>query len=390
MTIHRIRRIGLEAGARLFLILFTLTVLIGPVAAFGATETPTELTSGVLYAPERGSIFVMLPGGGIAEVELATGSERWRTTAAAKPLLIHQGRLLAQADGKSDKLRLRSFDLSDLKTAPVGIEYDLPGDVTASIDDEMLLAFRARAVVKGGDPYVIWSYKRNSSRLQPSYADQVDTNGKGAIRIDMNRRTAVSADLAKLRSGIERSSFQPGGLASAIRPAGNAFAGLELVGKPGQERQAVLKRWRKSDEKPLDDVALESSDVRRWVFSADNRHVMLGSLRADAGPEERYAWTVYSMKSGERLVEIARPKSGAPYIAHDSTLLYVSAPMRKRVGDELVEVPLSIEAVGIDNGKSAWSQAVRDTAYRGPYPKELPERTGPSGQLGRDGRAMRK
>ncbi len=367
-----------------------LAVVLWPVALFGANGPPLELTSGVLLAPERGSVFVMLPGGGISEVELRTGKERWRTAQAAKPLILHEGRLLAQADGRSHKLRLRSFDLADLKAAPVGIEYELPGDVTASVDDEMLLVFRARAVVRDGELFVIWSYNRNLSRLQPRYADQVDTNAKGAIRIDLDRRAAVSADLDSLYSVGDTPSIIRDDLVSPVRAAGDVFAGLKLSGKPGQERQAVLKRWRKSDERPLEDVTLESSDVRRWVFSVDNRHVMLGSLRTDASPESRYAWTVYAMDSGERLVEVARPKSGAAHIVHDSILLYVSSPMRKRVGEELIDVPLRIEAVTLGDGNPTWSRTVRGTVYRGPYPKDLPDQTGESRRPRLRGRAMHK
>ncbi len=372
-----------QSGVPFRLLLFvTSVILVSSLSTVALAESSLDLTPGVVAQAERGVMFVMTPSGGMTELSLASGQAIWQTTAAAKPLLVHEGRLLAQAEGRPEMLELRVFDLANRGDDPVRIDYRLPANARAAVDEGMLVAFRVRAVVRDGEPYVIWSYTRNLSRLQPAYAEQIDTHVRGALRVDLDARTAVPVDIDTVVADRDVTEAIPPGaeaLVASPRTAGAFLAGLELRGNPGATRDALLQRWNVADGQPLAAVPLLTADVRRWVFSVENRHLLLGSVRREAAPESRFAWTLFSMETGEQLVEIYRPRSGAEHVVHEDKLVYLAEPMRVRVGEAMVDVPKSVEAVGLSDGAVAWSQAIRDVAYRGPYPKRLPPQVaGPS------------
>ncbi len=372
-----------QSGLPFRLLLFVASVALAfPFATLVLAESSFELTPGVVANVERGVLFAMLPSGGMAELSLADGQALWQTTAAAKPLLVHDGRLLAQAEGRPEMLELRVFDLANRENAPIRIDYRLPGNARSAVDEEMLVTFRVRAVVRDGEPFVIWSYAQNFSRLQPAYAEQIDAQVRGVLRLDYDARVAFPVDVESVLAEQGVTSAIPAGveaLVDAPRAAGDFLAGLELRGTPGATRDALLKRWNLSDLEPADSVPLLTADVRRWVFSTGKRHLLLGSVRRDAAPDGRFAWTLFSMETGEKLVEIHRPRSGAEYVVHEDKLVYLAEPMRMRVGESLVDLPRSVEAVGLSDGAVTWSHSIRDVAYRGPYPKRLPpQAAGPS------------
>ena len=92
-------------------LLFLLSILIA--ASQGAFAF--ELAQGVIVDSARARIYVMNPDGGIDAVAFSNGAMLATTARGAKPLLLDDGALLAQAEGKEGVLSLVSLRTQDLE-----------------------------------------------------------------------------------------------------------------------------------------------------------------------------------------------------------------------------------------------------------------------------------
>src|SRR5260370_35674802 len=115
-------------------LLFLLSTLIA--ASQGAFAF--ELAQGVIVDGARSRVYVMNPEGGIDAVALSDGAMLATTARGAKPLLLYDGALLAQAEGKEGVLSLISLTTQDLEPA-LTADVPLPSGDHAPEDARLAL-----------------------------------------------------------------------------------------------------------------------------------------------------------------------------------------------------------------------------------------------------------
>jgi hypothetical protein len=156
-----------------------------------------------------------------------------------------------------------------------------------------------------------------------------------------------------------------------VRPvrAGSVYAVAQRAPIDGVER-VVLRRWDAVTAEPRPDVTLASGSLAVPYVSADGTHVIVSARR---GTAEEYDWALYRLEDGARRADLVQ-REAAPgdFSVQGASLLRVSAPFGRRVGDAWVDEPRTVRLVDLTTAAETWTHAVRDTTYRGPAPAALP------------------
>ncbi|HEX6901199.1 MAG TPA: PQQ-binding-like beta-propeller repeat protein [Thermoanaerobaculia bacterium] len=333
------KKIALAGGA-----FALLAALLAPGAALAqANGSVPALHDGVVVDP-AGTAYVMSPAGGIEARELATGNVLWRSDEAAKPLLLVDGTLVAQAPPAPEgDLVVVTLD-SRRGTAKERNNIKLPPGQQARVTDGVSSSFRAQAfATNDGGVIVSWtSEDRSAQGLLPPEVDTPQADAKAVAEraealVQQRRRGAVRLDLAS------------GKVASL--PFAEAQA--KAVTAPG-----LTARIGGADK--------AAGEVIGQLTSLDGRHV----LTSERNPEDswnRYRWTLTDA-SGATVGTIVAPVSMAPFVVSGSRILYVAEPALRKEGNQFVDKPLRLRAVDLQTGAEAWEAAVVDTTFRGPFP----------------------
>ncbi len=337
------------------LVRFLLDRFAWPLAAVGfavliaAVPTPARaahlLGDGAVVDPARGVAYVAQPQRGIEALDLATGKAVWRSAAAAKPLALVGGALLAQDEpGTGGALRVATLDVATGKEK-MRAELALPVGLTANVTDNLQGTFRVRAaVLEGGDGSVVLAWmatgapplrgflppdlsRSPAGAPVPTSAPAARAGGfrRGAARLDLatGRLTAVAdAEAVSLAAAIDR-SLAPGG----------AVAGAP--GIPG-------------------------------LPSIDGRHA-LTSERV-AGSLHTYRWSISDRATGTVLAVLDAPVSLAPFVVSGQNVIYLAQPSLRRENGVTIRQELRLRALDLATGAESWQAVVRDSAYRGPIP----------------------
>ena len=313
--------------------------LLAPVLASAAGPSPagvTALHDGVVIDPSGETAYVMGASGGIDALNLASGAVKWTTAAAAKPLMMADGTLLAQAaPGARGELALVTVDAGG-GSPQRRIEVELPAGVRARVQEGPAEAFRIRAFPGGeGTAIVAWTFTAAPLRGAPSQSEAPLVNEaarasapaagetEGALRLDLAAGRATPLSPAELE---------------ALTPAPDARPARSAVGGA------------------------------RQLSSADQRHVLRSERVADPAQwRTPYRWTVSDNENGT-LGALQAPVSMAPFVVVGSRLFYVAQPSRRRSGQGIVSEPLRLRAMDLKSGAEVWATPVLDPAYRGPLP----------------------
>jgi hypothetical protein len=314
----------------------------------GAPAGGFTLASGVLVDPERGTVYLMKPGGGVEAVGLEGGRLLWTTAQAAKPLALHNHRLLALAEPPANgALRLVVLDANSGKRL-LQKDAPLPPGVRASIDDGPGTAFDTTARPDRGSVVVAWRFvQRPVSGLAPPPELTPPTRAEeGALRIDL--RTGRAEPLGR------EEGFAPGVPATPKTARVNRDGKECVVLQPGEPRSEVVLAC----GKPVATLA-----------SADRRHLVV-SLRAEDERTEQagYVWSVHALPTGARVARFPSTSSALPFFVWDSRLVHEALPSGRRVDGAWVEEPRTLRGLDLGSGAPVWSRPLRDPVYRGPYP----------------------
>jgi hypothetical protein len=335
------KKIILSIGA-LALTAALLVPGISMAQASGSHRSVPALHDGVVVDAVAGAAYVMSPGGGIEARELATGNVLWKSAEAAKPLMVMDGTLVAQAPPAPEgDLVVVTLD-SARGTAKERKNIKLPPGQQANVIDGPSRSFRAQAFpTDDGGVIVSWTAEdgRSLQGIAPPEIDAPQVDAKAAAAAaktaERRRRGAVRLDL---RSGdVTPMAFAD---AQAKAPALSARIG----GGAGKAAGAVIGQ----------------------LTSLDGRHV----LTSERNPEDswnRYRWTLTDA-SGATVGTVAAPVSMAPFVVSGSRILYVAEPSLRKEGSQFVDKPLRLRAVDLQTGAEAWEAAVVDTTFRGPFP----------------------
>jgi len=318
-------------------LLFAILLLPGAALAQPRSISPAgsgqgaALHEGVLISPRSGLAYVMRPGGGIEAVSLANGAVRWRTDRASKPLALAGDRLVAQAEGRANTLQLVVLDARNGATRD-SVRIPLPSGVSASVVDTAAGSFRVQAEGAGSDLVVRWE-ATGTEVLQGILPAE-----------DEVRLPAVTAGEAVLDAASLRVKGEPA--VRSVRSATISRASLEELAAP----------------------AVQGTEGRQ-MLSVDGRHVLVTET-AEGGVSTlyRHRWTIYERASGARLGSVPALVSVAPFLVVGKTLYHTAPAHAVRREKSLEERPFSLRAMDLKTGAEAWTKAVRETDFRGPFP----------------------
>jgi hypothetical protein len=310
-------------------------VALAPIAAQEPEETSTPgLHDGVVVDPASRTAFVMNPEGGIDAVDVASGKVRWQSRAAARPLMMVDGLLLAQAQ-PGDR---REFVLVAL--APAGgderrrFTVDLPEGIQARVAAGPAQAFKLRTFAAGGASIVAWTFESRPLRgVTP-----------GRERPTLGQEPAA---LARVAAAPETEG--------AVQVDVSAGRAVPVAFDP-DDTQAVARS---------ELAALAGAAGSRRLASVDERHVLVSEPSLDAANwRTPYRWIIADA-AGATLGTFDSSVSLAPFIVLGSRLFYVAQPEARRAGAVMTREPLRLRALDVRAGTELWAVPVADTVYRG-------------------------
>ncbi len=307
MTEHAtVRRLWLPAFACL---------LVTPAIAAAQVPSGPSLYDGVVVNPAAGTAYVMSPSGGIEAIDLASGARRWRSDAAAKPLAVSGGTLVAQAaPGEGEQLVLVCLETGG-GAARTRSRVSLPGDLKAEVSDTANQQTTVRALLSGPDVVVAWTIDARLARGIAEGDDGVDA--VGAARLNPATGEVVAAEASDASSA--------------------ALSGLTL-------------------------------DQMSELQSVDGQHKMRSTPLSDpANVRAPYRWTI-TTAAGEAVGVVDAPVGLAPFIVQGSQLIHVAPTSGYRDGNQFVRLPLRLRAIDVRSGAEIWTVPVLDATFVLPPP----------------------
>ena len=297
-----------------------------PAAAeLEAAASSFLLRDGVVVDPAREALYVMQDQGVAAFSTL--GERLWKSGEAARPVGLYGDQLVAlaapQGIGTVEVVLLNVRDGAKVSAISANLSSDAGGWIvdrphqrfdarTELIGGQLVLSWdftsrplRGAAVVAAGEPALIETTLSGQLQLDPA-------NGSAVDRIDDRPRSAFRLDLA------------------------------------AEERLANFQG--------------------RQFRAGDDRHVLASEKRDNSDGWNRYRWTLAD-RNGNRLGEVDRPVSVAPFFVSGTTLVHEAGPSLRRLpSGEFEAKGLRLVAVDLQRGGEQWSIEVRDTVYRGVMP----------------------
>ncbi len=345
------------------LLLFSTTTLFAQPKTF-------ELRRGVLVDGGRGAVYIPHPDGAIEAIDLSAGRVLWTYSEAALPLTVDGSLLVVQGEEKRPGLLpIAVLDLQADGRKVVDAVIPLPNDVRAMVADDFERSFRATAQREGDAFLISWTYKEMVvSGMYRAPEEPLPTRIiSGAARVQIaTGRVIASAPIAP-RPGTDAAAQRIKAIHDLDQTplqSGNVVA----MTKGGRGAALTLKRWDVRTAAALPDRELSRKAIVAMP-SAEEKYV-LASERVGAGGAEdpEYRWQIFSLESGERVGELRRDVSAAPFFIWNDNVIYESRPYGYRIGEVWVDEPLKIRAMRLSQGVQSWDRPVRHLEYRGPVP----------------------
>lgn len=331
----RPRRPSWAGSVRSSFLYTLLAVLLLPSVSFAALGGDAVAFDSAVVAPRLGLVFAMRPGGGIEALDLASGAVRWRSNEAAKPLAVIGDRLVAQAD--PDGAGSLALVTLDVRSGASRAKSRVPIDeaVTALPVDSARATFRAWAEASDSRLTVRWEHSSLSGNGPPQ--GYLPAANEGQAPSAGGGEASFTTDASSLR--LES--------VDARRPMTD-----ESVARPG-----------------LMEASVAGIRGERQFLSADGRHVLVSERVPSAEFRiDQHRWNVFDRASGAKLGSFRSVVSAAPFVVVGRTLYYNTPPHVSRRGDKLLRRGAMLRAVDLGAGTEAWAKAVRDPAFRGPFP----------------------
>ena len=346
-------------------------IAAAPLAAAELQSSSFELRPGVVVDRDGDRIYSMKPGGGLQAIDSRNGSVIFETALADKPVALWQGRLAAQRENKTTPGVLEIVLIDTRRPGlPTEIDVTLPEGELALVDESLGRKFSTTGAVRQGDLLVGWTSVSQPMGAIPSSEERTAPEKRGAARLDLTASRAIPIDPAALAEDLSPlpAAVQAFAAESNEKPArvGALIVSTRTETIDGNARRIVLKRWAE-DGRALPDVELfRGEPIVEWP-SADGRHLIV-SQRVAPGEENEYLWNVYSLETGARVGLVRNHFAKADFYVDGNRLVHDVWPYVYRVDGKLKTVDRAVQGVDLPSGTAVWKQAVRDTAYRGPFP----------------------
>ncbi len=349
---------------RLVVAVLTLA-LHAPLAAM-------ELERGAVLDPLRGVLYLSAPDGRLEARDVTSGVVLWSTTAAARPLAVHSGRLLAHVADGDESLRLALFDGANGARLHEHVR-GLPSGARAPLDDSLEETFELRVQADGAQVRLEWRFERRVARgvldddgdPQADSAHDEGARQAGALLVDLAAATFTVTDPQAPQA---RGALPP---ALAREADTGVFrerplrAGRYYVASQQQpDGETVLRRFA-GDGSPAAPLAVPRG-ARPQLASADGAHLLVSAAKPGAQPDEAHAWTLIGLDTGLVAATLTAPTAAAPFAVANGRALVVLAAWGFARDARWIEQPRRVEARGTPGGALVWQAALHDFTYRGP------------------------
>jgi hypothetical protein len=295
-------------------------------------------------------LFVMNPTSGVDAVDLRSGRLLWHSTHAAAPLLARGNALLALAPPLPGKTGGRLFVL-DTHTGDVVAQLpDLEiQDWSVVLEQGLRTSLEIYGCVRRGRDFLVWKGETRdvSPVLHPARREgQV---ARGAVEVDLDRATlAPTTDVFPDRFLAMKSDGRGGSLWEAFETGGIRVTLAKLI----RHNSFIILLRRARGRELLPDVILAgpATAFSNPEVSVDRRHVLVAYYKGKGG----YDVTTFDAATGKRLRHLVTDSWPAPFLIWDDLLVSYT--------------PSVVKVADLASGKALFEHAVRDLAYRGPYP----------------------
>jgi hypothetical protein len=330
-----------------------------------------EFAQGAVVDPEKPRAYLMAPEARIDEVDLSSGQVLATSTPGARPLLLYNSTLLAQAEPheQSESLNLVGLNAKDLT---VRFEADVPlsPDVRPLIDDRLGVSFHVSARFDAGEIVVQWRSVQRRITGVPTNEPARIAAGWARINPSTGRLSSAGEGEAPVREedlpAAVRELAHSGALANKPCRVDDLISAIQY-GEEGGATNVVLRRWRGRTGGALPAVKLFDGKLTFRGLSADCRYLL--ASRAMDG----WLWSIYSMATGNKVAEIHMSAPSAQFFIRNSGLFYLSPATIVKAGGQLkIDQPRKLSTIDLKTGSELWSRPLRETAYLGPYPARLP------------------
>ncbi|HYC58466.1 MAG TPA: hypothetical protein VEK79_02770 [Thermoanaerobaculia bacterium] len=333
-------------------------------------DAPFELRRGVIVDGARGAVYLPQTDGEIEAVDLSAGRVLWTFPDAALPLTVDGSLLVAQGEEmRKGRLPIAVLDLQAGGKKVVDAVIPLPDDVHALIVDDFERSFRATAEREGDSFVISWTYtERVVQGIWRAPDEPLPTRTvSGAARINIATGAVLAAATRPAKPRTEATAERVRALYTLAQTpwrAGNVLAMIQ----GGRGGPLTLKRWDASTSAALADRVLVQKAVVA-LPSAEEKYLLASERVGEGGPDDpEYRWSIFSLETGERIGEMRRDVSAAPFVVWKDSVVFESRPYGYRIGEVWVDEPLKIRALRLSRGVPVWDRTVRHLEYRGPVP----------------------
>jgi hypothetical protein len=328
----------------LYRILITAYLIVLAVRAPAQQASPSgsvSLREGLVVQPSRNVAYVMTTDGGIASVNLSSGTVDWISSAAAKPLTVAGNQLVSQVEPKSAaaqrRLEVVGLNLDQNGTPATHGVIDLPLTVRVSVGESVHGRFAASAYPSNNSAILTWDFK--PAQLGGMPPPRV-TVGQGAPPLTLHQTLGKSGEI--------RFSLTSGQMTNLTPPNNGA--------PPASPPPPSLT--------PVPTEKIDGAPPTQYL-SADGRFIVATERIGDDRVWDKYRWIVYERGSKLRVGEIRNHLSFAPFVVSDSVIVFETTPYQ-RAGED--SQPAKLRGLSLQTGKEVWSVPVREVVWRGPMP----------------------
>ena len=348
--------------------LLMLTAVCGIIHP-SAKARAFEFAQGVIVDALHSVVYISNSQAGIDAISLSNGEVLATSTRGAKPLLLYDDVLLAEAHDRNDALRLVGLTTKNLGPK---FELELPLPHPARTG-----SFYVGTRIDGNEIIVQWRSIRRPISGIPTREPAEVTAGFARVDHATGRLIAAAegeppvppAAKSEIPVAVQKLADE-GRLASQLCPVDNLVAALQYAEENGK-RHLMLRRWNKNTGESMPAVSLFGEELTFRAFSRDCRH-LLASKAMDG-----WVWHIYSTVTGEQIAEIHNPLPGPEFFVSGDKVIYQSPAGGESIARRLRIDPPRLVALGLNNGKELWARPIGETAYVGPSPPNPPR-----GQVG--------
>jgi hypothetical protein len=269
----------------------------------------------------------------LVAVDLGTGKQRWRSTAAVKPIVLRGDKLVALGPGGA-------VIILDAKTGALAKPCSGIKGPAAPFIDGLGISQSAWGFDDGSALYLAWS---RSTFYSGGAAPSPEMEARARTRTDTTWALDLTACTAKVAKPVIPSFKVLVDATTEIATPSGKTARIEYTQSSTGVRLTLVPAAATTTT-PID---LTEGDVRRYQasISIDHRFVICGD-------PSNANLAMFDLETGA----VTHPKlTGFPY-------------SWMPLGNTIVVAGGSITAFATATGKSLWTVAERVTMYRGPYP----------------------